>query len=140
VHVVVPVVLPDVTAGGVGPSSSQLDYLSAIKNAARENCEEEVQRLHGLGVRSSVVTREGSPTLEILRLVKEERFELVVMGTHGRTGLRHLLVGSVAEAIVRRCPVPVLTVRERTQGEAPWAATTDESRGELPLDSGPASA
>ena len=57
------------------------------------------------------VRREGVPKSVIVDYVEEEPVDLVVMGTHGRTGLDHYLVGSVAEAVVRRSPVPVTTVR-----------------------------
>ncbi|WP_276270698.1 universal stress protein [Haloarcula litorea] len=60
-------------------------------------------------VETSVV--EGVPRSEILRYVEDEGMDLVVMGTHGRTGLDHYLIGSVAEKVVRRSPVPVTTVR-----------------------------
>lgn len=53
----------------------------------------------------------GRPVDEILRLAREQRVDLIVMGTHGRTGLRHLLLGSVAEAVARQAPCPVFTVR-----------------------------
>lgn len=53
----------------------------------------------------------GAPAEEILRLAETGRYDLVVMGTHGRTGLRRLLMGSIAEAVARRSPIPVLTVR-----------------------------
>jgi len=53
---------------------------------------------------------EGAPHLEVQRLVKELDIDLVIMGTHGRTGLARLLLGSVAERVVRTCPVPVLSV------------------------------
>jgi nucleotide-binding universal stress UspA family protein len=53
---------------------------------------------------------EGVPHKEIERLVEELECDLVVMGTHGRTGLRRFLVGSVAERVVRTCSVPVVTV------------------------------
>jgi len=53
----------------------------------------------------------GKPAAEILRVVRTEGADLVVMGTHGRTGLRHLLLGSVAEAITRHAPCPVFTLR-----------------------------
>jgi nucleotide-binding universal stress UspA family protein len=43
------------------------------------------------------------------------RFDLVVVATHGRTGLAHMLLGSVAERVIRRCPTPVLTVRPRAK-------------------------
>lgn len=53
----------------------------------------------------------GKPAEEILRVAREERVDLIVMGTHGRTGLRHLLLGSVAEEVTRRAPCPVFTVK-----------------------------
>ncbi len=53
----------------------------------------------------------GSPAAEIVRLAEEIGAEMIVMGTHGRTGLGHFLMGSVAEAVVRRAKCPVLTVK-----------------------------
>jgi len=54
----------------------------------------------------------GSPAEEIVQVAKDEGVELIVMGTHGRTGLGRLLMGSVAEAVVRRAPCPVLTLKQ----------------------------
>jgi nucleotide-binding universal stress UspA family protein len=54
----------------------------------------------------------GSPAEEILRLAESGRYDVVVMGTHGRTGIRRLVLGSVAEKVLRRASIPVLTVRE----------------------------
>lgn len=56
-------------------------------------------------------TRQGPPFLEIVRYAKEVNADLIVMGTHGRSGLVHMLMGSVAEKVVRKAPCPVLTVR-----------------------------
>jgi nucleotide-binding universal stress UspA family protein len=53
----------------------------------------------------------GAPYATILSQAKEGRFDLIAMGTHGRTGVAHLLLGSVAERVVRTAPCPVLTVR-----------------------------
>lgn len=53
----------------------------------------------------------GSPAEEIVRLAEKREAEMIVMGTHGRTGLGRLLMGSVAEAVVRRAKCPVLTLK-----------------------------
>jgi nucleotide-binding universal stress UspA family protein len=55
--------------------------------------------------------RAGDPATEILRAAPVQRAGLIAMPTHGRTGLRRVLLGSVAEAVVRRSPLPVLLVR-----------------------------
>src|SRR5690242_8024631 len=65
----------------------------------------------GLGATTvRTATRAGDPQLAIVEHAQAGRFDLVVMGTHGRTGRDRSLMGSVAENVVRRSPVPVLTV------------------------------
>jgi universal stress protein A len=54
---------------------------------------------------------EGSPKVEIIRYASKQNIDLIVLATHGRTGLPHLMMGSVAESVVRTAPCPVLTVR-----------------------------
>lgn len=54
---------------------------------------------------------QGVPFAEIIRFARESSYDLIVLSTHGRTGLRHALLGSVAEKVVRKAPCPVLTVR-----------------------------
>jgi nucleotide-binding universal stress UspA family protein len=54
----------------------------------------------------------GSPARTIVEYANQNGFDLIVMGTHGRGGVAHLLLGSVAERVVRTAPCPVLTVRE----------------------------
>ena len=68
-------------------------------------------RLAKDGVTARGVVVIGAPVDEINRAVDRERADLVVMGTHGRTGFRHLVAGSVAERVVRSSKVPVLTIR-----------------------------
>lgn len=53
----------------------------------------------------------GHPVMEILRYAKDNNIDLIVMGTHGRGPLGHVVMGSVAERLVRKSPCPVLTVR-----------------------------
>lgn len=73
---------------------------------------------HGFVVETSVIT--GHPVRVIVEQAAAGHFDLIVMGTHGRTGLSHALVGSVAERVVQKAPCPVLTVRDT----APTAART----------------
>jgi len=63
------------------------------------------------GVRVVTEALHGRASLEIIRYARDREADLIVMGTHGRTGLRHVLLGSVAEKVVRKSPCPVLTVR-----------------------------
>src|SRR6056297_424103 len=67
----------------------------------------------GLTVVAEIV--EGNPHEEILDYASEHGTDMVIMGTHGRTGLDRVVMGSVAERVVRRSPVPILTVRGEEQ-------------------------
>ena len=60
--------------------------------------------------------RWGSPVESIVSYAADHKIDLLVIATHGRTGLSHVLLGSVAERIVREAPCPVLTIRNRDQG------------------------
>jgi len=92
----------------------------------REEGETALERVQALGSAAGVDVEthllEGSPSREIVRFAEECGSDLVVMGTHGRGGIDRLLLGSVAERVVRSSSVPVLTVR--VSGED--AGTADE--------------
>lgn len=64
---------------------------------------------------------EAAPAEAILRTARQVEADLVVLGTHGRTGLQRLLLGSVAERVLRECDRPVLAVRPGPHGRPPWA-------------------
>jgi nucleotide-binding universal stress UspA family protein len=66
----------------------------------------------------------GDPAGEIVRIATDEGAELIVLGTHGRTGVTRLLMGSVAEVVVRRAPCPVLVYRETAAKLTPSKAAT----------------
>ncbi len=92
--------------------------------------DEERQHLDRLEVPDGVPTErrlvEGAPVEEILRVASEVSADLIVMGTHGRTGLARLLMGSVAEQVVRKARCPVLTVKTPFPDAAPSPALTRE--------------
>lgn len=76
------------------------------------------------GKRVVLGTRFGVPFVEIVRYAKEHRADLIVLSTHGRSGLPHVLLGSVAERVVRKSPCPVLTVRPEQHTFVPPAEIT----------------
>ncbi len=84
------------------------DLLRADADAAI-TAVEELAATHGVDVITAVV--DGSPSREIIGYAEENDCDLIVMGTHGRGGIDRLLLGSVAEKVVRGSEVPVLTVR-----------------------------
>jgi nucleotide-binding universal stress UspA family protein len=80
-----------------------------LQSGAEKGLADLASRFKDAGLRTKVLT--GSPSREIVREAREWGADLVVIGTHGRTGLRHVFLGSVAENVVRLCPCPVLTLR-----------------------------
>jgi nucleotide-binding universal stress UspA family protein len=68
-------------------------------------------RLRDAGLKSRSLLKVGAPFLEIINTAHVEGADLIVVGTHGRTGLAHVLMGSVAERVVRKAHCPVLTIR-----------------------------
>ena len=84
-------------------------YLQDLETASAQNLS---KLLRGVSLpRVSQHTVVGRAYAEIVRYANEQRIEMIVMGTHGRSGLSHLLLGSVAERVVRTAGCPVLTVR-----------------------------
>ncbi|MGA9725226.1 MAG: universal stress protein, partial [Candidatus Binatus sp.] len=79
-------------------------------------CRERLEAIAGkklTGVRHEVFVACGNAAPEILNLAAERKVDLIVMGTHGRTGVKRFLLGSVAERVVRESPIPVLTVHPK---------------------------
>lgn len=71
-----------------------------------------IGKARGAGLSARAALRTGVPHQEIVALARDERADLVVIGTHGRGGISRALLGSVADRVVRLAPCPVLTVRE----------------------------
>ncbi len=77
----------------------------------RKHFEQELKKLaEDQDLKTHARVSEGTPFVEIIRYAREEGIDLIVMGTHGRSGLMSLLIGSVAENVVRKSRCPVLTV------------------------------
>ena len=113
IHVLSPLVLP---AGGDFAFMPAETY-EAIDLRARQHAQKQlaalVARARKSGVRAAATLAEGSPHEQVPRAARRGRADLLVIGTHGRTGVSKLLLGSVAERLVRVSPCPVLTVRGR---------------------------
>ena len=97
----------------------------AIRDVAKKQAEEGMEtflsemdadtRAHITGV----FVRFGEPDEEIVSFAASNEYDLIVMGTHGHSGLKHLILGSVTDNVVRNSPVPVLTVRDNADADRP---------------------
>jgi len=92
---------------GVADQPTPVESLSTLDERLAQFCKEHFQAVD-MVIHKTVV---GRPFLEIIRYAKEHEIDLIVLGTHGRGVLSHVLIGSVAEKVVRKSPCPVLTVR-----------------------------
>jgi nucleotide-binding universal stress UspA family protein len=122
-HVVEPVVttIPGHLYAPAVDTGAILDQQIGLAREHLAGLERKLNR-RGKKVRSALVV--GTPYLEIVERAKKTKADLVVMATHGRTGLSHLFIGSVAEKVVRSAPCPVLTLRPsgRARRKAPRTA------------------
>lgn len=105
------VLLHVIDIGTLGVASSMLAGTSPLPPFLTE-ARQDMERWQEWAPDAEVVMREGSPRPVIVEAALELQCQLIVMGTHGRSGLAHLLLGSVAEYVVRFSKVPVLTVRK----------------------------
>ena len=92
------------------------DIAGMLEAAARTNLERacvELRERFAACPPLEVTLAQGEAAVEIVAEARRGAYDLVVVGTRGRTGLRHLVSGSVAERVIRRSPIPVLTVHEQ---------------------------
>jgi nucleotide-binding universal stress UspA family protein len=100
------------TPGDLYGTSANLGMLlEEQRRTAREELKKLDERLKKRGVDAQTVLGSGVPHEVIVETAKVRKADLIVMATHGRSGLSHLLMGSVAEKVVRSATCPVLTVR-----------------------------
>ncbi len=106
------------------PAPPPLPYNEAGMGTIEDDAELAYERLEEMRTAKSqlkieYVLAEGQPADEIVRVAREINADLIIMGTHGRTGLEHLVMGNVAEQVTREAPCRVVTVREPSVGERP---------------------
>ena len=110
-HVLTP---PSPFAANGGPApSSYLELLAAARRAARRRLAAALAQARAAGTRAQAKLVEGGAAERILRIGQRWHPDVIVIGTHGRSGVRRFLMGSVAEHVVRGASRPVLTVRGR---------------------------
>ena len=111
-HVVQPPVVSTWQAIPGGEHYLTMD-LSNILDRARKHLEALALARLPAGSRGRILVRQGNPYSEITAAARQLKADLIVISTHGHTGMRRILIGSVAERVVRHAPCAVLTVRRR---------------------------
>ena len=113
VYVVEPVIYPpDFSMGQIA--------IPAIDTEIDKRASEELESLAKAEIPAEIkckcIIRTGKPFLEILDTAKEEDIDLIIIASHGHTGVEHILFGSTAEKVVRKAPCPVLSLRDPVKG------------------------
>ena len=99
---------------GGDPDASELlipNYSPELEKKGKDRLNQITFKLREVGIDAHSVFVAGRAYQDIVRVAKELQVDLIVLGTHGRTGFSHLFFGSTAEKVVRLCPSPVLTVK-----------------------------
>ena len=87
------------------------DFWNSVKEEAKQQLSLYAERLRERGLEVEQLVREGYPATVIEEEAEHLGADLIVIGSRGRTGLKHLLLGSIAERVVQKAPCPVLTVK-----------------------------
>jgi nucleotide-binding universal stress UspA family protein len=106
-HVIQPPTVVNVE-GGLWPSST---FLQELEAAITGDMEEYLARVTAAGLEGEIAVGHGVPFQQILDTAKARQVDLIILGTHGRTGVAHVLLGSVAEKVARLAPCPVMIAR-----------------------------
>ncbi|NWF89198.1 MAG: universal stress protein [Ignavibacteriaceae bacterium] len=113
VYVVEPMVYPpDFSMGQIAIPSVDVEMdkraVEELTNLAKKEIPSDVK--------SHLIVKTGKPFVEIIETASAEDVDLIIIATHGHTGIEHVLFGSTAEKVVRKAPCPVLTLREPIKG------------------------
>jgi nucleotide-binding universal stress UspA family protein len=104
-------VLLRVASAHLFPGADPIEAQVAIVQEAENYVADVAQRLQEKGISAEAKVRYGDPAEEILDHAARDQIDLIAMATHGRTGLKRVVLGSVAENVLRSAPVPMLLVR-----------------------------
>ena len=91
----------DLSGGGINDINLLIEEEKPVLSKLKEECDKK-------GIKVKTVLTHGEPVSVILETIKEGGHDLIIMGTHGKTGLRRLVLGSIAENVVRKSDIPVL--------------------------------
>jgi len=113
IYVIEPVIYPaDLSMGQVVIPQTEID----LSTKSRQELESLAKTEIGLLLKYEIIIKNGKPFMEIIETASEIDADLIIISTHGHTGVEHLLFGSTAEKVVRKAPCPVLTIREPMKG------------------------
>ncbi|HYE64178.1 MAG TPA: universal stress protein [Pyrinomonadaceae bacterium] len=116
VHVIEPVV-PTVGYTGIAEPLPIADLSEQLADSATRELPKVARHEECAGLNVEEVIAHGDAASEIVRVAKERGVDLIVISSHGRTGLGRILFGSTAEAVVRHAPCPVLVVKPSTESD-----------------------
>ncbi|MEJ5350418.1 MAG: universal stress protein [Melioribacteraceae bacterium] len=113
IYVIEPVIYPaDFSMGQVAIPAMDAN----IQTRAEEELSNLAKNYVDPSIKVEIIIKTGKPFVEINETAKEKDIDLIIIATHGHTGVEHLLFGSTAEKVVRKAPCPVLTLREPIKG------------------------
>ena len=113
IYVVEPVIYPpDFSMGQIAIPSVNAEWDLKAKEELEKLGKQEIPA----GTKVSIRIKTGKPFIEIIDTAAEENVDLIIIATHGHSGVEHILFGSTAEKVVRKAPCPVLTLREPIKG------------------------
>ncbi len=113
IYVIEPMIYPpDFSMGQIAIPSIDIE----LDKRAKEELEKLKHNEISPDVKSQIVIKTGKPFVEIIQTASELDVDLIIIATHGHTGVEHILFGSTTEKVVRKAPCPVLTLREPFKG------------------------
>jgi len=113
IYVVEPIIYPpDFSMGQIAIPTLDLGMDKRAFEELNKLAEKEIPK----ELIANTIVKTGKPFIEIIESAEEENIDLIIIATHGHTGMEHILFGSTAEKVVRKAPCPVLTLREPIKG------------------------